>query len=53
MKLSYNSIFFKIYCFFFAKNIGKDKYGNRYFTKKILLEKITTEKEDLLYTKGL
>ena len=39
MKLSYNSIFFKIYCFFFAKKVGKDEYGNKYFTKKNLSPK--------------
>ena len=34
MRLSYNSIFFKVYCFIFAKKIGVDEYGNTYFTKK-------------------
>ena len=34
MRLSYNSIFFKIYCLIFAKKIGVDEYGNTYFTKK-------------------
>ena len=33
MSLSYNSWFFKIYCNFFAKKIGVDKYGNQYFQK--------------------
>ena len=35
MRLSYNSIFFKIYCLIFAKKIGEDEYGNTYFVKKI------------------
>ena len=34
MRLSYNSIFFKVYCLIFAKKIGKDEYGNTYFAKK-------------------
>jgi NADH:ubiquinone oxidoreductase subunit len=34
MSLSYNSWFFKIYCNFFAKKIGEDTYGNKYFQKK-------------------
>ena len=50
MRLTYNSIFFKIYCLLFAKNIGSDQYGNKYFIKKIFRLKITIEKEDLLFT---
>ena len=34
MSLSYNSWFFKVYCFIFAKKIGKDKYGNIYYTNR-------------------
>ena len=34
MSLSYNSTFFKIYCKFFAKFVGKDDYGNTYYKKK-------------------
>ena len=34
MTLSYNSWFFKIYCNIFAKKIGEDEYGNKYFLKK-------------------
>ena len=39
MRLTYNSIFFKIYCLLFAKNIGSDQYGNKYFIKKNLSPK--------------
>ena len=34
MRLSYNSIFFKVYCLIFAKKIGEDEYGNTYYAKK-------------------
>ena len=34
MRLSYNSIFFKIYCLIFAKKVGNDEYGNTYYVKK-------------------
>ena len=34
MSLSYNSIFFRIYCKFFARFVGKDDYGNVYYCKK-------------------
>jgi len=34
MTLSYNYLFLKIYCLLFAKKIGKDKYGNIYYSKK-------------------
>ena len=46
MRLSYNSIFFKVYCLIFAKKIGVDEYGNTYFTKKVTLLKIILERED-------
>ena len=39
MRLTYNSIFLKIYCLLFAKNIGSDQYGNKYFIKKNLSPK--------------
>ena len=51
MSLSYNSMFFKIYCKFFAKFVGKDDYGNTYYTKKIIVLKIILEREGLLYIK--
>jgi len=51
MRLSYNSIFFKIYCHLFAKKVGTDDYGNLYFKKKVYHEKIILEKEDLLFIK--
>ena len=34
MYLSYNYFFFKLYCIFFAKKAGEDKYGNVYYFKK-------------------
>ena len=34
MSLSYNSWFFKIYCNIFAKKVGKDDYGNKYFSRR-------------------
>ena len=34
MYLSYNYFFFKFYCFFFAKKVGTDNYGNIYYFKK-------------------
>ncbi len=33
MSLSYNSVFFKIYCKLFSKYVGKDEYGNTYYKK--------------------
>ena len=53
MRLSYNSIFFKIYCLIFAKKVGEDEYGNSYFIKSLIHQKITIEKEDLLITEVL
>ena len=34
MTLTYNHFFLKIYCFFFAKKVGTDMYGNIYYSKK-------------------
>ena len=53
MKLSYNSIFFKIYCFFFAKYIGKDEYGNIYYTKKNLSPKNNYRERRFVIYKGI
>ncbi len=53
MKLSYNSIFFKIYCFFFAKKVGKDEYGNKYFTKKNLSPKNNYRQRRFVIYKGI
>ena len=39
MRLSYNSIFLKIYCLIFAKKVGQDQYGNIYYKKKNLTPK--------------
>ena len=47
MSLSYNSVFFKIYCKFFAKYVGEDDYGNLYYSKKIKALKTIHEKEGL------
>ena len=49
MRLSYNSIFFKIYCLIFAKKVGEDEYMETAISLKSLIhQKITIEKEDLL-----
>ena len=53
MKLSYNSIFFKIYCLFFAKNVGKDEYGNSYYTKKNLSRKNNYRERRFVLYKGI
>ncbi len=53
MKLSYNSIFFKIYCFFFAKNVGKDEYGNSYYTKKNASPKNNYRQRRFVIYKGI
>ncbi len=53
MKLSYNSIFFKFYCLFFAKNVGKDEYGNIYYTKKNLSRKNNYRERRFVLYKGI
>lgn len=53
MKLSYNSIFFKIYCFLFAKKIGYDEYGNKYYTKKNLSPKNNYRERRFVIYKGI
>ena len=53
MKLSYNSIFFKIYCFLFAKKIGCDEYGNKYYTKKNLSPKNNYRERRFVIYKGI
>ena len=49
MYLSYNYFFLKLFCLFFANKVGIDDYGNTYYFKKIILPKIITEIEGLLF----
>ncbi len=53
MKLSYNSIFFKFYCFFFAKKVGEDEYGNSYFVKKGNSPKNNSRERRFVIYKGI
>ena len=53
MKLSYNSIFLKFYCLFFAKNVGKDEYGKSYYTKKNLSRKNNYRERRFVLYKGI
>ena len=53
MKLSYNSIFFKIYCSLFAKKVGKDEYGNAYYSKKNLSRKNNYRQRRFVIYKGI
>lgn len=53
MTLSYNSIFFKIYCFFFAKKVGEDNYGNKYFVKKNITPKNNFRQRRFVLYKGI
>ena len=53
MRLSYNSIFFKIYCSIFAKKVGKDEYGNTYFTKKSRSPKNNFRERRFIIYKGI
>ena len=52
MSLSYNSWFFKIYCNFFAKKIGVDKYGNQYFQQKKTSQKNNFRQRRFVIYKG-
>ena len=53
MRLSYNSIFFKIYCLIFAKKVGEDEYGNTYFTKKSYSPKNNFRERRFVIYKGI
>ena len=53
MRLTYNSIFFKIYCFIFAKKIGEDDYGNRYYAKKNTSPKNNFRERRFVIYKGI
>tara|TARA_X000001036_G_scaffold377054_1_gene366686 strand:- start:92 stop:457 length:366 start_codon:yes stop_codon:yes gene_type:complete len=53
MRLSYNSIFFKIYCHLFTKKVGTDDYGNLYFKKKSLSRKNNFRERRFIVYKGI
>ena len=53
MSLSYNSVFFKIYCKFFAKFVGTDDYGNLYYTKNNNSIKNNSRERRFIIYKGI
>ena len=53
MTVSYNKIFLKIYSYFFAKKIGVDDYGNKYFEKKKLTRKNNFRKRRFVIYNGV
>ena len=53
MSLTYNSIFFKIYCSIFAKKIGEDNYGNLYYVKKKITPKNNFRQRRFVVYKGV
>ena len=52
MSLSYNSWFFKLNCYIFAKRIGKDKYGNTYYSRRNKSPKNNFRKRRLVVYSG-
>ncbi len=53
MSLSYNSIFFKIYCKIFTDFVGKDNYGNFYYVKKTKNFKNNSRERRFIIYKGI